>query len=86
MIRSAVFTSNRGQAVRLPEAVAFPHGVHEVEIVRIGQSRLITPIGQSWDAFFNVPPVSDDFMTERREPQTESREPLLGCWTSNRCW
>jgi antitoxin VapB len=32
MIRSAVFTSNRSQAVRLSKPVAFPAEVHEVEI------------------------------------------------------
>ena len=45
MARSTVFISNRSQAVRLPKAVAFPEGVHQVEIIRLGNSRLITPIG-----------------------------------------
>lgn len=76
MIRSTVFTSNRSQAVRLPKAVALPEGVRQVEIVRLGRSRLISPAGQSWDSFFEGPPVSDDFMTERQQPAEESREPL----------
>jgi antitoxin VapB len=33
MTKSTVFTSNRSQAVRLPKAVAFPEGVHQVDIL-----------------------------------------------------
>ena len=77
MARSTVFVSNRSQAVRLPKAVAFPKGVHRVEVIRLGNSRLITPVGQRWDEFFvNGPQVSDDFMTEREQPPPEEREPL----------
>ena len=77
MARSTVFTSNRSQAVRLPKAVAFPEGVHQVEVIRIGSSRLITPVGRRWDEFFvNGPRVSNDFMTERDQPRAEEREPL----------
>jgi antitoxin VapB len=78
MTRSTVFTSNRSQAVRLPKPVAFPESVHQVEIVKVGHSRLITPVGRRWDDFFlNGPTVSDDFMTDRGEaPAIEEREPL----------
>ena len=76
MIRSTVFTSNRSQAVRLPKPVALPEGVRQVEIVKIGRSRLISPAGHLWDEFFDGPRVSDDFMRERRQPAPEAREPL----------
>jgi len=77
MTRSTVFKNNRTQAVRLPKAVAFPENVREVEIVKIGQSRVISPIGKRWDDFFNNGPrVSDDFMGERVQPSMEDREPL----------
>jgi antitoxin VapB len=77
MARSTVFISNRSQAVRLPKAVAFPEGVHQVEVVRIGNSRLITPVGRRWDEFFvNGPRASEDFMSERDQPSAEEREPL----------
>ena len=42
MTRSSVFTSNRSQAVRLPKAVAFPEDVHQVDILKIARSRLIS--------------------------------------------
>jgi antitoxin VapB len=69
--------TNRSQAVRLPKEVAFPEGVSEVEITQIGNSCLITPVGQSWSEWFlQGPSVSDDFMTERGDPPPEEREPF----------
>ena len=77
MTRSTVFTSNRSQAVRLPKAVAFPEDVHQVEIIKVGHSRVITPVGRRWDdLFLNGPRASDDFMSQRHQPAAEEREPL----------
>jgi len=77
MAKSTVFTSNRSQAVRLPKAVAFPEGVHQVEIIKLGQSRLITPAGRRWDDFFlTAPHATEDFMIERDQSAVEEREPL----------
>lgn len=75
MARSTVFTSNRTQAVRLPKAVAFPEDVHQVEIIKVGRSRIITPQGKRWDDLFEFGPrASDDFMREREQPAVEDRE------------
>lgn len=75
MTSSTVFISNRTQAVRLPKAVAFPDDVHHVDILKIGQSRVIVPKGRRWDdLFLNGPRASEDFMTERRQPEPEPRE------------
>ena len=75
MTRSTVFTSNRSQAVRLPKAVAFPDDVHQVDILKIGRSRVIAPQGKRWDDLFqNGPRASEDFMVEREQPPTEARE------------
>jgi antitoxin VapB len=76
MTSSTVFTSNRSQAVRLPKPVAFPAGVHRVDILKIGRSRLIVPQGQRRDSFENDTRATDDFMAEREQPQAEEREPL----------
>ena len=77
MSRSTVFISNRSQAVRLPKAVAFPKEVHQVEIFKLGNSRLITPVGRRWDKFFsNGPRASEDFMSERDQQPPQEREPL----------
>ena len=70
--RSTVFKSNRSQAVRLPKDVAFPEGVHEVEIIKVGNTRIISPVGQRWDAFFSGPRFSEDF--ERDQPPMQERE------------
>jgi len=77
MARSTVFTTNRSQAVRLPRAVAFPEDVHQVDIIKIGHSRLISPVGKRWDDFFiDGPRASDDFMSDRDQPAVDEREPL----------
>jgi len=77
MTRSTVFTTNRSQAVRLPKAVAFPEGVHQVEIAKVGSSRIITPVGKRWDDLFrDGPRASEDFMQERVQPPAKERQPL----------
>ena len=77
MPRSTIFKSNRSQAVRLPKSVAFPEGVHQVEIIKVGSSRVITPVGKRWDdLFLRGPRVSSDFMNERLQPAPEEREPF----------
>ena len=53
--RTRLFKSNQTQAVRLPKSVAFEKSVIEVEIVAVGSSRLISPAGSSWDAWFDGP-------------------------------
>jgi antitoxin VapB len=77
MAQSTIFKTNRSQAVRLPKAVAFPDTVREVEIIKLGGSRLIVPVGCRWDDFFrDGPSVSEDFIQNREHPVTERREPL----------
>ncbi|HMM73277.1 MAG TPA: type II toxin-antitoxin system VapB family antitoxin, partial [Rhodocyclaceae bacterium] len=57
------------------KAVAFPDDVHQVDILKIGRSRVIVPTGRRWDDLFaNGPRVSDDFMVEREQPVAEERE------------
>jgi antitoxin VapB len=74
---TSIFKSNQTQAVRLPKDVAFPEGVHEVEIVKVGNSRIISPVGHRWDSFFADPvKVSEDFLKERDQGTFEEREPL----------
>ena len=75
-IQTTVFKSNRSQAVRLPKAVAFPECIKNVEITSIGNKRVITPVGQSWDEWFDASGVSSDFMEDRQQPEDQIREPL----------
>lgn len=74
MVRTRIFLSNRTQAVRLPKAVSMPEGVVEVEIVAVGNTRVITPVGHCWDDWFEDPGAGDDFMKERAQPAEQERE------------
>lgn len=76
MEQGAVFKSNRSQAIRLPKAVALPEEVKRVEVVAIGRMRIITPVGESWDSWFDGEDVSADFMVERDQPAEQHREGL----------
>ncbi len=71
-----VFINNRTQAVRLPLDVRFPESVQKVEVRAKGNERILAPVGQTWDSFFQGGSVvSDDFMPERasqRQPDRES--------------
>lgn len=52
MIVAKIFYVDGTQAVRLPEAAAFPDNVEDVEIVKIGDARVVSPVGERWAAFF----------------------------------
>ena len=73
-VKTRLFKSNKTQAVRLSKSVAFDDSVTEVEIVAIGNLRIISPEGKSWDQWFNGPGISDDFMSERDQPADQQRE------------
>jgi virulence-associated protein VagC len=51
-----------------------PDGPPGVEVTKLGRSRLISPADQSWDAFFDGPGASNDFMAERRQPRADKCE------------
>ena len=74
MEQSTVFKSNRSQAGRLPKAVALPEDVKRVDVVAVGQTRIITPAGHAWDDWFDGPGVTPDFMSERDQPPVQDRE------------
>ncbi len=75
-IHTTVFKSNKTQAVRLPKAVALPDTIKKVDIVAVGNTRIITPAGESWDQWFDGRGVSDDFMLDRDQPTDQEREAL----------
>lgn len=76
MEQGSVFQSNRSQAVRLPKAVALPADVKRVDVVAIGRTRIITPVGESWDSWFDSEGVTTDYMAEREQPAEQQREAL----------
>lgn len=73
---TTVFNCNKTQAVRLPKAVALPDSITKVDVVAVGNTRIITPAGESWDQWFEGPGVSDDFMLSREQPADQERENL----------
>lgn len=75
MVVTTVFRNNRTQAVRLPKAVALPEDVHEVEVRVVGASRVISPVGVSWDEWFDTSePVSDSFVTDMSGATPQERQ------------
>ena len=72
--KTKVFQSNESQIVRLPKAVAFPPYVSEVSITIVGATRVISPVNQSWDSWFDLSIVGDDFMDDRQQPEIQTRE------------
>jgi len=72
--QAKLFTTNKSQAVRLPKPVALPASIKNVEIVAIGNTRIISPAGESWDYWFDQPSFSDDFMEERDQPADQDRD------------
>jgi len=75
-IHTTVFKSNKTQAVRLPKPVALPDTIKSVDIVAVGNTRIITPAGESWDQWFDGRGVSSDFMLDRDQPADQEREAL----------
>lgn len=69
----SVFTNNRTQAVRLPVEARF-HGVKKVTVRVVGQSRILTPVGHTWDDFFAGERVDDDFMEDYEQLPPQERE------------
>ena len=70
-----MFINNRTQAVRLPAEMRLPEDVKLVNVRARGNERIITPITETWDSFFNADvTVSDDFMPERASQTQQDRE------------
>ena len=76
MDQGSVFKSNRSQAVRLPKSVAFPEEVKKVDVVVLGNARLLAPAGEAWTTWFDGQGVSEDFMLERDQPDDQERSSL----------
>ncbi len=74
VVKTKVFKSNKSQAVRLPKPVALPESVKEVDVIAVGNKRIISPAGTAWDDWFDEGPASKDFMAERNQPEAQERE------------
>src|SRR5574337_1327724 len=70
MEQASVFRSNRSQAVRLPVPVALPDSVKKVDVIALGNARLLVPAGQAWDSWFDGEGVSrsEEHTSELQSP------------------
>lgn len=76
-VTTRIFRTNKTQAVRLPKDVAFPADVEEVEVLVVGEARLIAPKGRRWSHYFAEGPFAEaDFMSDRAQPGQQERERL----------
>ena len=75
MTKTRSFKSRGLQSVRLPEDVAFPESVTEVTVVREGARVIVSPVGASWDDYFDSPGID---LPERDQPEPQEREALFG--------
>ena len=76
MAQSTVFLNNRTQAVRLPAEMRFPDSVKKVVVCKVGNTRVITPVGSDWDSFFAEVPKEDILPARQADLPETSREQL----------
>ena len=77
VVTATVFMNNKSQAIRIPKAAELPNTTKSVSIIIQGDMRIITPLNNVWDSWFNDSnAVSDDFMLSREQPQMQEREEL----------
>ncbi|WP_435277343.1 type II toxin-antitoxin system VapB family antitoxin (plasmid) [Psychrobium sp. nBUS_13] len=72
MATASLFTNGKSQAVRIPKDLEF-EGINEVEIVRDGDSIVITPKRKSWASFSDIDKADNDFMVERSDVVDDGR-------------
>lgn len=77
MTRTTLFRNNTTQAVRLPKDVALPAEVREVDVVAVGDARVITPAGGGIDFWLDHGlTVTADFLDDRDQPDAQERAGL----------
>ncbi len=71
---SSIFMNNRTQSVRLPSVYRFSAQTEKVFVRMVGVERIISPLENIWDSFFDNPELvaSSDF--ERGEQINSERE------------
>jgi antitoxin VapB len=75
MKTAKLFRNGQSQAVRLPKEFRFEDEF--VYIKKSGNAVILIPARDSWDSLFkSLDSFSEDFMSERRQPMDQQREPL----------
>jgi antitoxin VapB len=75
MRTAKLFRNGQSQAVRLPKEFRFEDEF--VYIKKSGNAVILIPAKNSWDTLLgSLDQFSADFMSERRQPTAQKREPL----------
>ena len=75
MTTAKIFLNNRSQAVRMPAEARFEESVKAVNVRVVGKERVLSPIENTWDSFFESSnSVTGDFMNERASQEQTARE------------
>jgi antitoxin VapB len=75
MKTAKLFRNGQSQAVRLPKEFRFDDDF--VYIKKSGNAVVLIPAKDSWDSLLkSLDSFSEDFMSERRQPRAQKREPL----------
>jgi antitoxin VapB len=75
METAKLFQNGQSQAVRLPKKYRFPG--EKVVIKRVGNALVLLPYEDSWQTLFDsLEQFSDDFMSDRQQPESEERKCL----------
>ena len=53
MTTARIFMNNRSQAVRMPAEARFEESVKVVNVRVVGKDRVLSPIENTWDSFFD---------------------------------
>lgn len=73
MKTAKLFQNGQSQAVRLPKEFRFEDDY--VFVKKSGNSVVLIPAKNSWDNLIqSLNKFSDDFMTERKQPELQKRE------------
>jgi antitoxin VapB len=76
MKTAKLFQNGQSQAVRLPKEFRFKDD--HVFIKKSGNIVMLIPAKNSWDSLIeSLDKFSEDFMTERKQPDTQKREGLF---------
>lgn len=55
-----------GQTIRLPENATFPQNIKQVDVIIVGNTRILTPPGERWRLWASRPSqLSEDCFSER---------------------
>ncbi len=65
IVIATVITKNGSQVIPLNGNACYSESVKKISVRVRGNERIITPIGHTWDHFFqNGPAMSEDFMED----------------------